>query len=236
MLNKNALIAVSAMAAAICCAAPAMAYEQGDWIIRAGATMVDPDTDSDKIDVAGLATLDGVDIDDDTQFGITGTYMLTDSLGIELLAATPFEHDITVNGVGINAGSAKQLPPTVTVSWYPLGNTDSAWQPYIGAGVNYTYFWDEDVDKELEAALGIITEPVTGSTDPVPASLDLDDSWGLAGRAGVDYLINDNWGINASVWYIDIETEATIGTALGDVKFDVDVDPWVYMLGISYKF
>jgi outer membrane protein len=236
MLNKSALIAVSAMVATMSWTAPTMAYEQGDWIVRAGATMVDPDTDSDKIDVAGLATLDGVDIDDDTQFGITGTYMLTDILGIELLAATPFEHDITVNGVGINAGSAKQLPPTVTVMWYPLGNSSSAWQPYIGAGVNYTYFWDETVDKELEAALGIITEPVTGTTDPVPANLDLDDSWGLAAHAGVDYLINDNWGINASVWYIDIDTEATIETSLADVKFDVDIDPWVYMVGISYKF
>ncbi len=67
----------------MCYAAPTMAYEQGDWIIRAGAADVDPDTDSDKIDIAGLATLDGVDVDDDTQLGITGTYMLTDSWGIE---------------------------------------------------------------------------------------------------------------------------------------------------------
>jgi outer membrane protein len=183
-----------------------------------------------------LATLDGVDVDDDTQFGITAAYMLTNTWGIELLAASPFEHDITVNGVGINAGSAKQLPPTVTVLWYPMGGSSSAWQPYIGAGVNYTYFWDEEADEELEAALGIITEPVTGTTDPIPAELDLDDSWGLAGHAGLDYRINDNWGINASVWYIQLETEVTIDTALGNTKFDVDVDPWVYMLGISYKF
>jgi outer membrane protein len=236
MFNKSALIAVSVAIAAMSWAAPSMAYEQGDWIIRAGAAMVDPDTDSDKIDIAGLATLDGVDVDDDTQFGITAAYMLTDTWGIELLAASPFEHDITVNGVGINAGSAKQLPPTVTVLWYPMGGSSSAWQPYIGAGVNYTYFWDEEADKELEAALGIITEPVTGTTDPVPADLDLDDSWGFSGHAGLDYRINDKWGINASVWYIQIETDATIDTALGATKFDVDVDPWVYMLGIAYKF
>jgi outer membrane protein len=236
MFNKSALIAVSAAIAAMSWAAPSMAYEQGDWIIRAGAAMVDPDTDSDEIDIAGLATLDGVDVDDDTQFGITAAYMLTNTWGIELLASSPFEHDITVAGVGIKAGSAKQLPPTVTVLWYPMGGSSSAWQPYIGAGVNYTYFWDEEADEELEAALGIITEPVTGTTDPIPAELDLDDSWGLAGHAGLDYRINDNWGINASVWYIQLETEAKIDTALGATKFDVDVDPWVYMLGISYKF
>ena len=95
---------------------------------------------------------------------------------------------------------------------------------------------DEEADKELEAALGIITEPVTGTTDPVPADLDLDDSWGLAAHAGFDYLINDHWGINASIWYIEIESDATIETDLADVKFDVELDPWVYMIGVSYKF
>ncbi len=236
MRSRNTLIYLSALAAAMSWASPGLAYEQGDWIIRTGAAMVDPDTESDKIDIAGLATLDGVDVDDDTQLGITATYMLTDIWAVELLAATPFEHDISVNGVGINAGSAKQLPPTLTFMWYPMGGTKSAFQPFVGAGINYTYFWDEDVDKELEAALGIITEPVTGSTDPVPAKLDLDDSWGVAARAGFDYLIDDNWSINAGVWWIDIDTEATIETDLADVKFDVEIDPWVYMVGVSYRF
>jgi outer membrane protein len=209
--------------------------QDGDWVLRVGAANVDPDTNSDEIDIAGLATLDGVDVDDDTQLGITITYMLADQWGLELLAATPFEHDMSVSGVGINAGSSKQLPPTLTAMWYPRGGK-SGWQPYIGAGINYTYFFDEEVDRELEAALGIITEPVTGSTDPVKANLDLDDSWGFAAHAGVDVPLNDRWAFNASVWYIEIDTEATIGTALGDVKFDVELDPWVYMVGIAYSF
>ena len=82
----------------------------------------------------------------------------------------------------------------------------------------------------------MITEPVTGSTDPVPANLDLDDSWGVAARAGFDYLFNDKWGVNVGVWWIDIDTEATVKTALADVKFDVEIDPWVYMVGLSYRF
>jgi outer membrane protein len=223
-----------ALAALACLPLPLQA-EQGDWIIRAGAANVDPDTDSERIDVAGLATLDGVDVDDNTQLGITATYMLTDTWGLELLAATPFEHDITVKGAGIDAGSTKHLPPTLTVMWYPRGGKQG-WQPYIGAGINYTHFFDEDTDKELEAALGVITEPVTGSTDPVKADLDLDESWGWAAHAGVDFPINDSWSLNASVWYLDIETEATIGTALGNVKFDVELDPYVYMLGVAYRF
>ncbi len=215
--------------------APMAVADQGDWIVRVGAANVDPDVSSDPIDIAGLATLDGVEVDDDTQLGITGTYMLRDKWGISLLAATPFKHDITVAGVGIAAGSTKQLPPTLTVQWYPRGGS-AGWQPYLGLGVNYTDFFDEEVDQELEAALGVITEPVTGSTDPVPASLDLDDSWGVAVQAGVDIPLNDKWAVNAGIWWIDIGTTATIGTALGDVEFDVDLDPWVYMVGVAYKF
>ncbi len=233
MISRNLILA--ALAAATFTAVPVQA-EQGDWILRVGAANVDPDADSDQIDVAGLATLDGVDVDDNTQLGITITYMLTDIWAVELLAATPFEHDITVNGVGIDAGSTKHLPPTLTFMWYPMGGQESKFQPFVGAGINYTYFWDEEVDGELEAALGAITEPVTGSTDPVPADLDLDDSWGLSARAGFDYMFNDKWGVNASVWWIDIDTEATIQTELADVQFDVEIDPWVYMLGVSYRF
>ena len=227
-LQKPLVAALFAAAIAV----PAQAYEQGDWIFRVGAANVDPDTDSDQIDVAGLATLEGVDVDDDTQLGITATYMLTDIWAIELLAATPFEHDITVKGAPVDAGSTKHLPPTLTFMWYPMGGKDSKFQPFVGAGVNYTYFWDEEVDSELEAALG----GIIGSPDPVPADLDLDDSWGFAARAGFDYLFNERWGINAGVWWIDIETEATIETDVADVKFDVEIDPWVYMLGVSYRF
>lgn len=236
MLNKRTLIAAAVMAGAISWPVSSLAYEQGDWIVRSGAINVNPNTNSDKIDVAGLVVLDGVDADDDTQLGITATYMLTDIWAIELLAATPFDHDMTVDGVGIKAGSSKQLPPTLTFMWYPMGGQPSAFQPFLGAGINYTHFWDEKVDSQLEAALGVITEPVTGVTDPVPAKLKLDDSWGVAARAGFDYLINDNWGVNVGVWYIDIDTEATIKTPLANVKFDVELDPWVYMVGVSYKF
>ena len=58
----------------------------------------------------------------------------------------------------------------------------------------------------------------------------------MAARAGFDYPITDKWSINASVWWIDIDTEATIKTDLGNVEFDVDLDPLVYMFGVSYKF
>ncbi len=218
----------------------AQAYQQGDWVLRAGATTVDPDTDSDDINLP-QDLVARADVDDDTQLGIIPMYMLTDKFALEVLAATPFEHDIdakgqgAISGVTVAAGSTKHLPPTVSVQWYPRGGQDG-WQPYIGLGVNYTYFFDEDVDNDLIALLGDLTG---GAVDD--ADLDLDDSFGFAAQAGVDIPFGEKWAFNIGVWYIDIETEAEItakaaGQTAAKVKFDVDIDPWVYNFGIAYKF
>ena len=216
------------------------AYEQGDWILRVGATTVDPDTDSDDINLPG-GLVAKAEVDKDTQLGIIPAYMVTDQFAVEVLAATPFEHDIEAQGVGaikgtnLDAGSTKQLPPTVSVQWYPRGG-QTGWQPYIGAGLNYTVFFDEDVDNQLIGLLGDLTGGAVNGAD-----LDVDDSWGLALQAGVDVPINDRWAVNVGVWYLDIDTTAEItakanGATAAKVKFDVELDPWVYNIGVAYKF
>ena len=217
-----------------------MAYEQGDWILRVGATTVDPDASSDDINLpTGLVA--EADVDKDTQLGIIPVYMITDTFAVEVLAATPFEHDIeaqgkgAISGTNLDAGSTKHLPPTVSVQWYPRGG-QSGWQPYIGAGLNYTVFFDEDVDNQLVGLLGSLTDGAVNSAD-----LDLDDSFGLALQAGVDIPFNEHWALNVGVWYLDIDTTAEItakanGATAAKVKFDVDIDPWVYNIGVAYKF
>ena len=206
--------------------AAATAYEPGDIIVRAGAANVDPNDDSSKLKLNGTALPgSGAEVEDDTQLGLTLTYMLTDHLGVGLLAATPFEHDLKADlgASTVDAGSAKQLPPTVTLQYFPM-NAASKFQHYVGVGVKYTKFFDEDIDGELESVLG-------------KGDLELDDSWGLAGQIGVDYAINEHWLLNASIWYIDLQTDAKFKFDSGNVvKADVDVDPWVYMIGVGYKF
>lgn len=69
------------------------------------------------------------------------------------------------------------------------------------------------------------------------SNLNLDNSWGLAGQIGMDYFITDNITLNAQVRYIDIDTKATVDlSGVGALDVDVDIDPWVYMVGIGYKF
>ena len=219
---------------------PAWSYEAGDWILRLGATTVNPDVSSDTINLPTGLTAEA-DVNDDTQLGIIPAYMVTPNWGVELLAATPFRHDIEAKGTGdiagvtLDAGKTKHLPPTLMVQWYPRGGQEG-WQPYVGFGANYTTFFNEEVDGELIALLGELT---SGAVDD--ANLDLDDSFGLAAQVGVDIPVGDNISLNLGVWYIDIGTDATVtaksqGAEIAEVKFDVDLDPWVYNVGIAYRF
>ena len=198
------LLAAGLAAAAFTASSQALAYGGGDFFTRFGVAKVSPKSDNGS--VAGSA----VDVEDDTRFAFTLGYRFHDKLGVELLAAEPFKHDIKLGGE--NLASTKHLPPTLTLQYYPLGGTEAYVQPYVGVGVNYTRFSSE------ESVLG---------------DLELDSSWGAAGQVGIDLLINDNWALNASAWYIDLETDASVnGIDIGTVK----IDPWVIMGGLSYRF
>lgn len=231
-MKKHTLLA-AIVAASTVLSGQAMAREAGDIIVRLGAATVDPSgVDSDEITLNG-AGLDAEisSIDSNTQLGLTVTWMATDKIGLDLLAATPFDHDIRADGLeglGIRkVGETSHLPPTLSVQYHPMGGSDANFQPFVGVGLNYTTFFDEDASKELENSLG------------EKYDLDLEDSWGLAVQAGVDYFVTDNIALNATVWWIDIETDATLkGKDSGNkIKADsVDIDPWVYMVGIGYKF
>ena len=207
----------------------AQAYQKGDFVMRVGAVTVDPDSDSSDINLPGVPTLN-TEVDDDTQLGIIPMYMVTDHVGIELLAATPFEHDIPLKGKGVKvpAGSTKHLPPTLSVQWYPRGGK-SGWQPFVGVGVNYTIFFDEDTDKQLDETLNAIL-------GAEKVDLDLDNSFGLSAQAGVDIPFWNDWALSLEVWYIQIDTNATVNTDVGNVHFKTNIDPFVYNIGIAYRF
>lgn len=198
----------------------AQAYEAGDLILRTGAVAVDPREDSGNVRLGGAPTDLKVGVDSNVQLGLTGTYMLSDKLGLGLLAATPFNHTINLNGVS-ELAEIKHLPPTLTLQYFPLGS-GSALQPFVGAGVNYTTFFSEDFRSGPSA---------DGFDD-----LSLDDSWGLALEAGVDYMLTDNIVVNAAIWYADIDTEASFNVGGTPGKVSVDIDPYVYMVGLGYKF
>lgn len=222
---------LSASLFALALSAPLVhAHEAGDIIVRAGAATVAPNEDSGNLKLDG-AKVSGTKatLDSDTQLGLAVAYMITNHIGIELLAATPFNHTVAVKGLGPaldgKLGDIKQLPPTLSLQYYPM-ESSSKFQPYAGIGLNYTMFFNEDLDS---------TRKSEGFSN-----LKLKDSFGLAGQVGMDYMLTDRMMLNASIWYIDIDTKATMdgpsALGVGRTKVNVDVDPWVYMVGIGYKF
>ncbi len=225
-VNKKVL----AIAITVAVSGEVAAYEAGDWVLRAGYAAVDPRDSSTDLKVEG-SKVDGtgVGVDGAAALGITASYMFAPHWGVELLASTPFQHDITTKGLGgynvpdgTKLGSVKHLPPTVSAQYYFM-DANSNWQPYAGLGINYTIFFDESVSGEAKSGLGA-------------SNLNLDDSIGLAAEAGLDWRINERWLVNASVWRAQIKTDASVDTALGRVKTTVTIDPWVYMLAVGYKF
>lgn len=228
--RKSLVLAVAAIAGgALLGATSASAHEAGDLIVRAGIASVQPKDSSTELALNGSA-IGGSEagVGGNEQLGITFTYMLDNHFGLELLVATPFEHDISAQtgalGLGtVDAGSTKHLPPTLTLQYFPL-DPSSKFQPYVGVGVNYTTFFEEDVAGDLQGVLG-------------NGSLKLDDSFGLSAQVGVDYQITDKLLLNAAVRYIDIDTEATFSFDSGnELKTDVAIDPVVSMISLSYKF
>lgn len=194
-----------------------LAHQQGDFFMRAGIASVIPLDDSDKI----LGSDSKLAVNTNTQLGLTFDYMVTDHIGLSLLAATPFSHDISTDLLHRDVATTKQLPPTLMVEYY-FNEPAAKWQPYAGVGVNYTTFFDAHFNNTGHAA---------GLSD-----LELDDSWGLAANIGVDYQVNDSWFVNASLWYANIETTAHYKYNNVSKSTDVDINPVVFMASVGYTF
>jgi outer membrane protein len=193
----------------------ASAHQAGDFFMRAGSATVRPTEGSDN--VLGLGEFD---VSNNTQLGLTFTYMATDNIGIELLGATPFRHKVGLAATGTLA-TVHQLPPTLMAQWYFMGNT-SKWQPYAGVGVNYTMFYDNDFNQ-------------TGR-DAGLSNLKVKNSWGVAGQVGLDYQLTPDWMLNASLWYMDIKTKVSFDSAAGHQSIDTNINPFVFFFGAGYRF
>jgi outer membrane protein len=188
-------------------ASPALAADPikaGDWMLRARAIGVIPQEDS-SMNIAAK-----VKVDDAIVPELDLTYFFTPNISAELIAAvTP--HDVKTN-TGVDAGSAWLLPPTLTLQYHFTQFT--GFKPYVGAGVNYTHFFNEDA-----GALN---------------SVKYDDSFGGALQVGVDVQIKGNWYFNADVKKVWINTTAKFSPS--GIRADVDIDPWLVGVGIGYKF
>ncbi len=186
--------------------------QAGDFLIRARGIGLIPDEDSSISVIGGSA-----DASDEFTGELDFSYFVTDNVALELIAATT-KHDVDVEnsalGADVDLADVGVLPPTLTVQYHFMPS--NRFSPYLGAGVNYTFFYDE------EAAGGAVN------------SVDFENSFGLALQAGLDVAIGGNWSANVDVKKIFLDTDVKING--GAINADVDLDPWVFGVGIGYRF
>lgn len=208
-MQLSRLVLASALALA---ASPVFAQSAGTWTIGVGVHNVAPKSNNGTLVGTPLGNLK-MDVSNNARPSVTGEYFLKDNLGLEVLAALPFEHDINVVGVG-KVGSTKHLPPTVSLQYhFGAGKV----RPFVGVGLNYTKFFSTH------------TEGVIAGT-----KLDLSDSWGLAGHIGVDFQVSEKAAIRIDYRKIDIDTDVKLNGANLGAPNTVNIDPSVY--GVAYVF
>jgi len=202
-------------------AAPAMA-KQGDVLLRARAIMVAPNESSGGITPAFPG--ERVSVNNSVMPELDVTYMATNHIGFELIAATT-KHSIagtsgTTGSIG-KLASTWVLPPTLTAQYHfnPAGKV----RPYVGAGINYTVFYASKASSGLEAAVG-------------KTRVGLSDSFGWAVQAGTDIDLTKNVFLNFDIKYIKIKTNATLNTAAaGTQRVSVKLNPIVVGVGIGIR-
>ncbi|MGD0192144.1 MAG: OmpW family outer membrane protein [Rhizomicrobium sp.] len=219
------LLAGTALACAL--AAPALADSADDsfnpWQIRVRALGVLPDSSGSSVNVAGAAVPASLSIGNSIVPEADVTYYFTQNWSVEAIAGiTP--HRITATGVlsPLAVGRAWLLPPTVTAQYH--FTSFGALKPYIGAGVNYTVFFDQ---KAADAPLGGLE--VTG--------LHVKNTFGAALQAGFDYMLDSHWGLNFDAKKLLLEPDYT-ATVDGTVPVNgtAHINPWLVGTGITYKF
>ena len=211
---KKTVLVSSLLVAASSLALPALAQSKGDWTLGVGVHQVNPKSDNGALNGAALALgrLD-LGVDSDVKPTITAEYFIADNMGIEVLAALPFKHEISIQGLGV-VGETRHLPPVVSLQYH--FNSAGKVSPFVGAGLNYTSFFSEEGKGAL-----------TG------ARLKLEDSWGLAAHAGLDFKIGERGALRIDMRWADIDTKVSVnGARLGSAS----IDPLVYGAAYVWKF
>ncbi|GAA5525381.1 hypothetical protein Maes01_01950 [Microbulbifer aestuariivivens] len=239
----------------------------GTFAVRVGAAYVDPgdhairnvtssfadDPSSDQVEEVPLDLTTHLDLDDDTSWFVSATYVFMDHWAVEL----HYADDVSFSGSLYSKASAPSLSyegeftqdlgdfdtnyTKLFLDWYFL-DTTCLWQPYVGLGVVYT-----DISEDF-------IRPVYNTNNRWGAGkigFGSDLSW--AAQVGVDVVLGreSNWIVNASAMYLDSSPEFFIGY---DVRTDLpefgepvissvrirdsglDLDAWSFNLGIGYKF
>ncbi|SDZ75470.1 Outer membrane protein W [Microbulbifer marinus] len=227
-------------------------YSAGTVMVRVGASYIEPDDDTGKwrFNRNVYPFLDGLryDIDSETTWNVTAGFMPIDHFSVEVGYIGNSEHDVDLFGLQspferdrIKAGDIERRTGLLMFNWFPVC-IESWVQPYVGIGGHYTDFDNVRFSFDANDYFALVSDGIG------QARLFVEDTWGWAGQLGVDVMFgrDSNWLVNVAVQYLDVEFDAdlhfTVPSEIDPRLFvnaartDVEFDPWIYNLGIGYKF
>jgi outer membrane protein len=177
------------------------------------------DTNAKTNGVTGIGIPPGADatIGDATTVVMTYEYALSPHVGVELVLGVPPKIKATAAGSVAFLGevlTARNVAPTLFFT-YHFGAPSNALRPYAGIGVNYTKF--------------------TNVTTPYGWDVSLSDSTGLAAHVGVDWALNKQWGLWASLGAVEVRSKL-VATGATVLQSTIDFRPLTYSVGASFKF
>jgi len=226
------IVAIGASAGAAVAAGdkPKGQYDKS-WMVRVRGINYHPreNADSKPLQTGGLSLArTGVRMDNDILPEVDLVYRFHRRLSIEGTMSIT-RHDVSIRGstLGLSHGNTLSEPlllsPTFTLQYHlrPFGPIE----PYLGVGVNYTTFADEDPSPQVRQALGAQTE------------VHFDDDVSLVLQAGLDLPIKKNLSVNVDLRYIDSETAINLEPAGGlPVKSEFKIQPVIVGVGLGWSF
>lgn len=219
---KTIVAAIAVAGAAASVASPAAAGDyNGDFMVRVQGTYLLTD------DNMKSATLGGADISALVESYTTNsvlptatlTYFLNKNVAVELFCCFATSNVKLKGAVVGEVGDTWMFPPALTLQYHFDGM--GGFKPYLGIGAQWIHFFSEDI-----GALG-------------GTKLKIDDAFGLVLQAGFDMQIGGGWYLNADVKKSFLDTTVTaydFGGPGVHAVVDHELDPWVFSVGIGYRF
>jgi len=179
--------------------------QDSQWQFRLRGIAIVPD-ESGTVDGDDIM----LDIDNAVVPELDISYLFTPNVSVELVLATA-KHDVTVADGDVDLGSIWILPPTLLLQYRFA--PEAQVRPYLGAGVNMTVFYNEDLGEDISA-------------------IDYDTAIGLAMQGGLDIPLGDGkWFLNLDVKKLILGTDVSVDN--GAAMAEVDIDPWIFGAGFG---
>jgi outer membrane protein len=148
------------------------------------------------------------------------------AVGYPPLAKIKGQGPATLGSVPYNGqvvSSARWIAPTLLLEYNFLDAT-APLRPFIGAGINYTTFYDRDSTAAGNAATG------------GPTKLSSTASVGPAVTAGLTYRISERWHAHASYSFSQVKTNLTADTDGVLRTTHINFGPQALIVSVGYSF